>query len=80
LHSPVHWTETIRDLIRRGSSSIIECGPGKVLTGLTKRIDRNIPAMCIDTREAMTTALAEHAAPCQPSMPAEPNCTKKTCV
>ena len=63
LHSPVRWTETIRDLIRRGSSSIIECGPGKVLTGLTKRIDRNIPAMCIDTREAMTTALAEHAAP-----------------
>jgi [acyl-carrier-protein] S-malonyltransferase len=62
LHSPVRWTETVRDLINRGSSSIIECGPGKVLTGLTKRIDRSVPAMCIDTRETMITALAEHAA------------------
>ena len=61
LHSPVRWTETIRDLIKRGSSSIIECGPGKVLTGLTRRIDRSVTAICIDTRETMTTALAEHA-------------------
>ena len=62
LYSPVRWTETVRDLISRGSSSLIECGPGKVLTGLAKRIDRSIPAVCIDTREVMTTALAEHAA------------------
>lgn len=62
LYSPVRWTEIVRDLITRGSSSLIECGPGKVLTGLVKRIDRNIPAVCIDTREVMTTALAEHAA------------------
>jgi [acyl-carrier-protein] S-malonyltransferase len=63
LYSPVRWTETVRGLIDGGSSSILECGPGKVLTGLAKRIDRSIPAMCIDTRETMTTALAEHAAP-----------------
>ena len=63
LYSPVRWTETIRELVRRGATSIIECGPGKVLTGLVKRIDRSIPAVSIDTRETMTTALAEHAAP-----------------
>src|SRR5690606_23824069 len=63
LYSPVRWTETIRELVNSGSSSIVECGPGKVLTGLAKRIDRNIPAVCIDTRETMTTALAEYAAP-----------------
>jgi [acyl-carrier-protein] S-malonyltransferase len=63
LYSPVRWTETIRELVGRGSSSVVECGPGKVLTGLVKRIDRSIPAVCIDTRETMTTALAEHAAP-----------------
>jgi [acyl-carrier-protein] S-malonyltransferase len=62
LYSPVRWSETVRDLINRGSSSIIECGPGKVLTGLAKRIDRSVPATCIDTRETMTTALVEHAA------------------
>jgi len=63
LYSPVRWTETIRELVNSGSSSIVECGPGKVLTGLAKRIDRNIPAVCIDTRETMTTALVEYAAP-----------------
>lgn len=63
LYSPVRWTETIRELANRGSSSIVECGPGKVLTGLVKRIDRGIPAVCIDSRETMTTALAEYAAP-----------------
>ena len=63
LYSPVRWTETVRELIGCGSSSIVECGPGKVLTGLAKRIDRSIPAVCIDTRETMTTALAEYAAP-----------------
>lgn len=62
LYSPVRWTETVRRLIDGGSTSILECGPGKVLTGLAKRIDRSIPAMCIDTRETMTTALAKHAA------------------
>lgn len=60
LYSPVRWSETIRDLIGRGSSSIIECGPGKVLTGLAKRIDRSVPAICIDTPEAMDAALASN--------------------
>jgi [acyl-carrier-protein] S-malonyltransferase len=62
LYSPVRWTETVRELIARGSSSIVECGPGKVLTGLARRIDRSIPAVCVDARETMVTALAEYAA------------------
>lgn len=62
LYSPVRWTETIHRLIGNGGTSIIECGPGKVLTGLARRIDRSIPAMCIDTREAMAMALAAQAA------------------
>lgn len=63
LYSPVRWTETVRALVDRGSSAIIECGPGKVLTGLVKRIDRSVPAVSIDARETMATALAEYAAP-----------------
>ncbi|MES2832250.1 MAG: ACP S-malonyltransferase [Pseudomonadota bacterium] len=37
--SPVRWVETIRYIASHGNTHVIECGPGKVLTGLTKRID-----------------------------------------
>ncbi len=41
LVSPVRWTHTIRTILDSGIITIIECGPGKVLTGLNRRIDRN---------------------------------------
>jgi [acyl-carrier-protein] S-malonyltransferase len=41
LHSPVHWAATIRAMIGSGVTQIFECGPGKVLTGLNRRIDKN---------------------------------------
>ncbi len=40
LSSPVRWTDTIRALAASGVSHIIECGPGKVLTGLNRRIEK----------------------------------------
>lgn len=42
LYQPVRWTECVQALIARGATRIGECGPGKVLSGLTKRIDRAI--------------------------------------
>jgi [acyl-carrier-protein] S-malonyltransferase len=36
--SPVRWVETIQAMHQAGISHVIECGPGKVLSGLTKRI------------------------------------------
>jgi [acyl-carrier-protein] S-malonyltransferase len=60
LYSPVRWTDTICDLIARGTTTIIECGPGKVLTSLARRIDRGVTAISIDTPEAMHTALKDH--------------------
>ena len=42
LYSPVLWTQTIEHIVDLGVSEIIECGPGKVLTGLTKRIDSRV--------------------------------------
>ena len=44
LYNPVRWTETIQSLQGQGVSTILECGPGKVLAGLCKRIDRSITA------------------------------------
>jgi [acyl-carrier-protein] S-malonyltransferase len=40
LVSPVRWVETIHNFIKMGVDTVIECGPGKVLTGLNKRIDK----------------------------------------
>lgn len=42
LYMPVRWVEIIQLFIRSGISHVIECGPGKVLTGLNKRIDKNL--------------------------------------
>lgn len=42
LYSPVRWVETIQMMQKQGIERIVECGPGKVLTGLTKRIDKAI--------------------------------------
>jgi [acyl-carrier-protein] S-malonyltransferase len=46
LASPVRWTELIRALIGAGATSFIECGPGKVLTGLNRRIDKRPDIQC----------------------------------
>ena len=45
--SPVRWTETIRALAMRGVTQIVECGPGKVLAGLTRRIDDSLTAIAL---------------------------------
>ena len=39
---PVRWVETIQALKARGLSHVIECGPGKVLSGMVKRIDADL--------------------------------------
>lgn len=56
--SPVQWVKTTRALIAAGTDSIVECGPGKVLAGLCRRIDKATPAVCIDSPEALDKALA----------------------
>jgi [acyl-carrier-protein] S-malonyltransferase len=41
LSTPVYWAATVRTMIAAGATQIIECGPGKVLTSLNRRIDKN---------------------------------------
>ncbi|OOZ45511.1 ACP S-malonyltransferase [Solemya velum gill symbiont] len=45
LYSPVRWTETVQRMQSDGVSLLVEAGPGKVLTGLARRIDRKLGAM-----------------------------------
>lgn len=42
LYLPVRWVETIQSFIQQGVTDVIECGPGKILTGLNKRIDKSL--------------------------------------
>ncbi len=43
LTSPVRWTQTIRNMIRDGADRFVETGPGNVLRGLNRKIDRTVP-------------------------------------
>lgn len=42
LTSPVRWSQSVQQMIRDGATEFIECGPGKVLQGLVKKIDRSV--------------------------------------
>lgn len=57
VYSPVLWTRTVRKMIDDGATRIVECGPGKVLTGLGRRIDKATPMTFIDSVESLRTAL-----------------------
>lgn len=61
LYLPVQWTACVQRLVAGGASRIVECGPGKVLTGLVKRIDKTVAARSIGTPEDFDAALAEPA-------------------
>jgi [acyl-carrier-protein] S-malonyltransferase len=41
LYTPVYWASTVRTMIAAGATHIVECGPGKVLTSLNRRVDKN---------------------------------------
>lgn len=60
--NPVLWVSVVRNIIAQDINKIIECGPGKVLTGLNKRIDKSVPtlpAFDCSTFDAALAALSE---------------------
>ena len=61
LVSPVRWVEIIQSMARNGVRSIVECGPGKVLAGLNKRIDREMAALPVHDPVSLNEALAATA-------------------
>ena len=48
LTAPVRWTQTMQNMIADGTAEVIECGPGKVLQGLFKKIDRKFPVSSLE--------------------------------
>ena len=58
LYLPVRWTECVQALASRGVTRIAECGPGKVLSGLIRRIDKTIETHAIGTPAEFDVARA----------------------
>ena len=56
LYSPVRWTETIKLLADNGIDTMVEAGPGKVLQGLFKRIDKSITCMSVNDSNSLSKA------------------------
>lgn len=59
LYLPVRWTDCVQTLADNGITRIAECGPGKVLTGLAKRIDKSLEARSLATAGDFQSALEE---------------------
>jgi len=59
LYSPVRWVETIQKMASDGVDRLVECGPGKVLAGLNKRIERKMAAQAVFDPDSLSAALAE---------------------
>ncbi len=58
LYSPVRWVESVQLLAKLGVTSLVECGPGKVLGGLNKRCAKELANYSLETPEAFATAVS----------------------
>jgi len=60
LYTPVYWAATVRTMITAGATEIVECGPGKILTGLNRRVDKNrdLKMMALEDPQGLDDALA----------------------
>ncbi|HET9107377.1 MAG TPA: ACP S-malonyltransferase [Steroidobacteraceae bacterium] len=57
LSSPVRWADTVRGLAAAGIGTLIECGPGKVLTALSRRIERGLEALALEDAGSLAAAI-----------------------
>lgn len=56
--APVRWVETIRKVLAMGATHVVECGPGKVLAAMSKRIDAGLQSHALADRASLEQALA----------------------
>ncbi|MGD6962888.1 ACP S-malonyltransferase [Fictibacillus phosphorivorans] len=57
LYSPVRWEETVRELMELGVDTFVEIGPGKVLSGLVKKVNRRANVMAVSDLETINMAV-----------------------
>lgn len=58
IYSPVLWVDCVKQLVGQGVTTLVECGPGKVLSGLSKRIDRSLTTLTTETDDALNGSLS----------------------
>ncbi|WP_340085221.1 ACP S-malonyltransferase [Siminovitchia sp. FSL H7-0308] len=58
LYSPVLWEDTVEKLIKLGVGTFVEVGPGKVLSGLIRKVDRNVKTVSVQDTESLQAAVA----------------------
>jgi len=58
LYSPVRWTDTVRSMANQGIQRIAECGPGRVLSGLGRRINRDLEWLALEDIETLERAVS----------------------
>ena len=59
LYRPVRWVETIQGMKKKGIEQIIECGPGKTLSGLIKRIDKSLHVINVNDPSSFEAAITQ---------------------
>lgn len=57
--SPVRWEEVVKRLVAEGATTFVELGPGSVLAGLIKKIDRSVQVMSIEDEQGLEATLAQ---------------------
>lgn len=58
LYSPVLWTDSVRQMVAGGAQVLIECGPGKVLSGLNKKVDKSLEVVSLTDADGLQKALS----------------------
>jgi [acyl-carrier-protein] S-malonyltransferase len=61
LYMPVLWADSVRSLVANGATRMFECGPGKVLAGLCKRIDKSLETRALGTPTELRAALSDES-------------------
>lgn len=57
IYSPVKWTDCVQFMVEKGIETTVECGPGKVLSGLNKRIHKPLNCLSIEQSDALQAAI-----------------------
>jgi [acyl-carrier-protein] S-malonyltransferase len=58
IYSPVQWTRCVETIVKSGAVNIVECGPGKVLSGLCRRIDKSLQCFSLEEPEDLLVTFA----------------------
>lgn len=58
IYSPVQWTRCVETMVGMGVQQVVECGPGKVLSGLNRRIDKSLESFSLEEPDALQQTLA----------------------